>query len=96
MKWIKEDGVDEIVENVWHFKYLCTLIGSITEAGGDQQKDVTTRIVMTRIRFDNLRHVWGDKKLHLNLRLRLYKSCVCSTKMYYHDIWIRSSSTHEL
>ena len=48
--------------------------------------DVCTRIAMARTRFDNLRHLWNDKCLHLNLRLRLYKSCVQYTDLRFRGL----------
>ena len=74
-----------IADNVWHFKYL----GSIMTADGSQEKDVATRIAMARTRFGKLRHIWGDKKLHFKLRLRLYKSCVCSIM----EAWMLDEAT---
>ena len=40
-----------------------------------------------------MRHLWHDKKLHLNLRLRLYKSCVCSVLTYGSEAWHIDSDT---
>ena len=59
-------------DNASLFKYL----GSVFEAGGGHMTDVRTRIAMARKRFGQLRHLWQDKGLHLNLRLRLYVMCV--------------------
>ena len=49
--------------------------------------DVRTRIAMARQRFGKMRHIWSDKVLHLNLRLRLYKACVCSIMTYGSEAW---------
>ena len=49
--------------------------------------DIKTRIAMARQRFGKLRHIWSNKELHLNLRLRLYKSCVCSVQTYGSEAW---------
>ena len=61
------------------------------EAGGSQDKDVNTRITMARTRFGKLHHLWKDK--HLNLRLRLYKSSVCSIMTYGSEAWALNEST---
>ena len=42
---------------------------------------------MARTRFGKLRHIWRDGNLHLNLRLRLYRSCVCSILTYGSEAW---------
>ena len=70
-------------DNAWHFKYL----GSIMQADGGQLKDIVTRIARARTRFGKLRHLWADKNLHYNLRLRLYKSSVCSIMVYGSEAW---------
>ena len=49
--------------------------------------DVRKRIAMDRTRFGQLRHIWHDKKLHYNLRLRLYKASVCSILTYGSEAW---------
>ena len=49
--------------------------------------DVRQRIAMARQRFGKLRHIWGDKRLHINLRLRLYKAAICSILTYGSEAW---------
>ena len=74
---------DQPADNAWHFKYL----GSIMQADGGQLKDIQTRIARARTRFGKMRHLWRDKTLHYNLRLRLYKSSVCSIMVYGSEAW---------
>ena len=49
--------------------------------------DVKIRIATARQRFGKMRHIWADKRLHFNLRLRLYKSSVCSVMTYGSEAW---------
>jgi hypothetical protein len=77
------DWGDKRSKNAWHFKYL----GSIFEAGGSQMKDVKTKVARARQRFGKMRHLWADKRLHLKLRLRLYKSCICSILTWGSEAW---------
>ena len=49
--------------------------------------DVQIRIVTARQRFGKMRHIWTDKQLRVNLRLRLYKSSVCSVMTYGAEAW---------
>ena len=44
--------------------------------------DVRTRIARATQRFGKMRHIWGNKELHKNLRMRLYKSSVRSILTY--------------
>ena len=69
--------------NCWLSKYL----GSLFQADGGQMTDVRQRIAMARSRFGKLRHVWRDGSLHINLRMRLYKACVCSILTYGSEAW---------
>ena len=78
VKWGDKEAV-----NQWRSKYL----GSMFEAGGDQMYDVQVRIARARQRFGKMRHIWGNKDLHVNLRLRLYKSSVCSILTYGSEAW---------
>ena len=52
-------------DNAWRFRYL----DSIFEAGGGQMADVERRVTMTSQRFDQMRHIWTRKPLHIRLRL---------------------------
>ena len=50
--------------------------------------DVKRRIAMVKARFGKLRrHLWNDNCLHLNLKLRLYKSSVYSILTYGSEAW---------
>ena len=49
--------------------------------------DIRRRIAMARQRFGKMRHLWQDGNLHKNLRLRLYKSCVCSILTWGSEAW---------
>ena len=49
--------------------------------------DVRARIAMATNRFGKLRNIWRDGNLHLNLRMRLYKSCICSVLTYGSEAW---------
>ena len=78
VKWGEEDA-----ENTWQAKYL----GATFEAGGAQMPDVRIRIARARQRFGKMRHIWSNKELHVNLRMRLYKSSVCSILTYGSEAW---------
>lgn len=68
-------------QNCWQFPYM----GSTFEAGGSNMSymsDVIRRTVMAKARFGKLRHLWNDNNLYLNMKLRLYRSRVCSILTY--------------
>ena len=74
---------EEPAQNQWRSKYL----GSLFEVGGDQMHDVQTRIARALQRFGKMSYIWGSKELHVNLRMRLYKSSVCSILTYGSEAW---------
>ena len=78
VKWGSQEAA-----NAWQSKYL----GSIFEAGGSQMTDVRTRIAMAQTRYDKLRHIWHNNDIHLGLKLRLYKACICSILTYGSEAW---------
>lgn len=43
--------------------------------------------------YGKMRHLWNDNQLHLKLRLRLYKSSVCSILAYGSEAWILYKGT---
>ena len=49
--------------------------------------DVKARIAMAATRFGKMRHIWADKQLHQKLRIRLYRSSVCSIMVYGAEAW---------
>ena len=80
---------DKEVQNCWRFPYLV----SPFEAGGDNMSHVSRRIAMARARLDKLGHLWSDNNLHLNLKLRLYRSNVCSILTYGSEVWYLTTTT---
>ena len=84
VKWGSEEA-----ENAWQSKYL----GSIFEAGGSQMPDVRARIAMAQTRYGKLRHIWHNNDLHLGLKLRLYKACICSILTYGSEAWTLTTET---
>ena len=49
--------------------------------------DVKARIAMAQTRYGKLRHIWHNNDLHLGLKLRLYKACICSILTYGSEAW---------
>ena len=49
--------------------------------------DVMTRITRAKQRFGKMRHIWGNKELHKNFHMRMYKSNVCSILTYGSEAW---------
>ena len=68
----------EELENVWTFKSL----GSQLRADGDHMHDVRVRMAIAERTAGTLRHVWSARAVSLQLKLRIYKSDVCSWLTY--------------
>ena len=71
------------IDNVWRFKYL----GSWLRADGDQIVDVKAKIVTTVSTAGKMRAIWESKSIPLRLKMRIYKTGVCSRLTYGADAW---------
>ncbi|KAI8520998.1 28S ribosomal protein S24, mitochondrial [Branchiostoma belcheri] len=71
------------LENVHAFDYL----GSRMQCDGDQEADVNYRMVIAQTRFSSLQHIWRDHRLPHSMKVRLYKSSVCSTLTHSCEAW---------
>ena len=65
---------DRHIDNVWLFKYL----GSRFRADGDMLCDIKARIAAATATFGKMRSIWAAKTTPLRLKLRIYKTGVCS------------------
>ena len=74
----------EEIENVWTFKYL----GSIFRADGDQTTDIKARIAAATTVAGKMRNIWASSTIQLGLKLRIYKTGVCSRLVYGAEGWI--------
>ena len=73
---------DKTLKNIFLFKYL----GSIFAADGSQVHDVKRRIAMAMNRMGQLRHVF-NADIPLNLKMKIYKTAVCSLLTYGCEAW---------
>ena len=71
------------LENVYSFEYL----GSRMQCDGDDRADVKYRMDIAQARFSSLHHIWKDHRLRRTMKLRLYKSSVCSTLTHACEAW---------
>ena len=79
-KTIKCDNAD--LKMVFKFKYL----GSIFAADGDHQHDIRRRVALAASRMGELRHVF-DSKIKFSIKMRIYKTAVCSLLTYGCEAW---------
>ena len=97
---VKRDKVDEAqklkvavscegkkLENVFSFKYL----GSLFTADGDHKRDVEKRCAIAMTRCGELHAVFNAKCIPLALKLKIYKTAVCSLLTYGSEAWRRTS-----
>ena len=71
------------IDNVWIFKYL----GSRFRADGSHHADITARIAAAVKAAGQMRHIWASKTTPLRLKLRIYKTGVCSKMVYGSEAW---------
>ena len=71
------------LDNVYSFEYL----GSRMQCDGDDRADVKYRMDIAQARFSSLHHIWKDHRLRRAMKIRLYKSSVCSTLSHACEAW---------
>ena len=72
-----------ILEKVHHFKYL----GSIKSSDGTCLKDVMTRIAMAKAKMIQLKNIWKDRSITINLKLEMLKCLILPALMYGCEAW---------
>ena len=77
------------IENVWTFTYL----GSRFRADGDQLADVKARIAAATSTAGKMRVIWAARSTPLNLKMRIYKTGVCSRLTYGSEGWLLDDRT---
>ena len=76
------------LRNVYNFKYL----GSIFSADGSNEVDVKRRIALAKQRMGALRHIFNSD-LPLSLKLKIYKTAICSLLTYGCEAWTIDEKT---
>ena len=56
----------------------------------DEKADVAYRMVIAQTAFNSLSHIWGDHRVTRNMKIRLYKSAVCSAFTHACEAWTLS------
>ena len=72
-----------ILGKVQHFKYL----GSIKSSDGTYLKDVMTRIAMAKAKIIQLKNIWKDRSIAINLKLKMLKCLILPVLMYGCEAW---------
>ena len=80
------------IENVWLSKYL----GSRFRADGCQLDDVKARIGAATSAAGKMRAIWARKSTSLKLKMRIYKSGVCSRLTYGSETWRLDARTRKM
>ena len=71
------------LENVYSFEYL----GSRLQCDGDDTADVKHQMNIAQAVFRSLSHIWNDHRLSVNMKIRLYRTAVCSTFTHACEAW---------
>ena len=79
------------LDNVYTFEYL----GCRIQSDGDEKADINYRMAIAQTIFNSLSHLWGDHRLTQNMKIRLYKSAVCSTLNHGCEAWTFSHSVRK-
>jgi hypothetical protein len=83
----EEDGCIQVgggpIECVEDFCYL----GSVIARDGSCDKEIKTRLGKANTTFGRLTNIWRNKRLSLQVKIRLYESLVLSTLQYGTETW---------
>ena len=79
---------DRPLDNVVKFRYL----GTMFHAFGGDAVDVYRRCAMAMDKAGKLRSVWRSSSLPCSLKMRVYKSIVCSVLLYGCESWLLDKS----
>ena len=83
----EEDGCIQVgggpIECVEEFCYL----GSVIARDGSCDKEIKTRLGKANTTFGRLTNIWRNKRLSLQVKIRLYESLVLSTLQYGTETW---------
>ena len=71
------------LDTVEHFTYL----GSCISSDGSVGKEVSARISKARAAFANLRHLWRQRGISLELKGRVYRATVRAVLLYGSETW---------
>ena len=71
------------LENVYSFEYL----GSRIQCDGEESADVEHRLIIAQNVFNSLHHMWADHRLPISMKIRLYRSAVCSSFTHACEAW---------
>ena len=71
------------IDNVWLFRYL----GSLFRADGDQHADIQARVSTAIKTAGQMRSIWASTTTPLALKLRIYRTGVCSKLVYGSEAW---------
>ena len=78
-----KEGKEPLLDNAWVFKYL----GSRFRADGSQYADITARIASATTTAGKMRNIWASRTTPLQLKLRIYRTGVCSKLVYGCEAW---------
>ena len=77
------------LNDVWHFKYL----GARFSADGDPLTDVKAKVARAIRTAGKMRNIWSSRHVPLQLKLRIYKTGVCSQLAYGSEAWTLNADT---
>ena len=62
-------------------------LGTNLDGGGHRFAHIEYRVALAHARFKRLRKVWNNTKIGRNVKLRIYKTAVCSIVKYGSESW---------
>ena len=69
------------------YKLECEYLGTILHGDGGCDKDVTWRLALARVKYNELMWLWHDCKDSTGLKIRIYESNVLSSIVWGLEGW---------
>ena len=66
------------------------------QCDGDERADVEYRMNIAQTVFNSLCHMWADHRPSRNMKIRLYKSAVCSTFTHACEAWTLTETVRKM
>ena len=76
-------GNESKIKVVEHYKYL----GALSGADGRNIKELNNKICKATGAFRELKKVWKDRHLNLDIRMKFYNFCVLSALLHVAECW---------
>ena len=70
------------------YKLECEYLGTMLQGDGGCDKDVTRRLALARVKYNQVMWLWHAKDISMDLKMRIYESNVLSSMVWGSEGWL--------